>query len=139
MAAVGKAAQILDALLSRAAELETAGPQLPVAMPEHPGGFNPPADGWYIEASVYPNGNSWEGITNGKMAQGLMGLTLNCPKGVGLIKPNELAQQIADYFPKNLVMRSGSTNVKVNREVEPSAPLIGTDKVAVPVNIFWEA
>jgi hypothetical protein len=137
--ATGKRAQIIDALLVRAALMASQGPVLPVAFPEQPGDFVPPEDGKYLEVGFFPNASRWEGVTQGEMMQGLLGVTVVWPKNLGLIAPAEKVQLVCAHWAKGLVLISGTTKVKIYREPQAMQPLPEGDKVSIPVNISWEA
>lgn len=131
--------EIALALIEHALLMVATGPELPVSVPEPAEVFVPPADGRYIDVGVFPNVHKWEGMTHGKMEQGLLGITVVWPKNQGIITPNAVAEQVAAHFSKGLVLRNGSTMIKINREPVIAEPLIEADKVSVPVNISWEA
>lgn len=136
--ATGKPAQALDALLARAATLSVGSPALPISMPEV--AFDPQTtDGKYLEVSVFPNRPRWEGVTSGRLDQGLLQVTVVWPKGQGVIAANEAAAEVMAHFPKGLQMVSGSTCVKVTQEPWAAAPLIADHELRVPVTIPWTA
>lgn len=132
-------ANILEALLNRAALMSSQGPTLPVAFLEQPETFVSPEDGKYLEVDFFPNGTRWEGLTSGKMVQGLLGVTVVWPKSQGAIAPNAKADAVAAHFNKGLVLQVGGTRVKINREPVINEPLSYPDKLSVPVNISWES
>ena len=136
MSATGKAAQVLDALLARVAAL-TLSPVLPVAYPEV--AFIPPADGKYLVASFFPNRPMAEGLTSGRVDQGLLQVTVVWPKDQGLLAPSSIAQAVIDHFPNGLALTSGATRVKISGQAWAAAPLTDTDRVSIPVTIPWAA
>jgi hypothetical protein len=135
--ATGRKAQIVDALLTRAALMDSTGPTLPTALPEAE--FDPPADGKYLEVGFFPNGNRWEGLANGERAQGILGVLVHWPKNLGLVAAHEKADLVAAHFNKGRELFSGTTKVTVTKEPELQQPLIDGDKVSIPVNISWQA
>lgn len=136
MTASGKAAQVLDALLARVAAL-TLSPVLPVDYPEVT--FDPPADGKYLTVSFFPNRPMAEGLTSGRVDQGLLQVTVVWPKNQGLVAPSNIAQAVIDHFPNGLALQSGSTRVKISGQAWAAAPITDTDRVSLPVTISWAA
>jgi len=130
---------IANILLTRALLMETQGPTLPVSVPEPAEVFAPPADGRYVDVGFFPNANKWEGMTQGRMEQGLLGVTVVWPKNKGVIKPYAAAKAVAQHFPKGLELSADGVKVKINRDPVLAEPLIEATKVSVPVNISWEA
>jgi hypothetical protein len=137
MTASGKAAQALDALFSRAATIDTGSPALPIAYPEVE--FDPPADGKYLAVSAFPNRPAAEGLTTGRVDQGLLQVTVVWPKDQGLIAPAGIAQAVIDHFPNGLALQSGSTRVKISGQPWAAAPITDTDRVSIPISIPWTA
>lgn len=136
---MSKASEIPDALLTHLGTLEIGSPPLPIAMPDVE--FDPKADadsdGRYIEAGYFRNAPAFEGLSEGVVDQGLLVVSVVWPKGQGVVRMNEVAQQVADHFPKGLQLRSGSTSVKINREPVIASPLAEGDKTIVAVSISW--
>lgn len=138
--ATGKAAQIPDALLARLTTLQVGSPALPIAYPDV--GFDPASDapdGKYIDADFKRNVALWEGLSAGVIDQGLFQLDVVWPKGAGVIAPNEAAQQVANHFAKDLVLVSGATRVKLNKEPVIASPLIEAHETRIPITISWVA
>jgi hypothetical protein len=140
MTAVGKAAQIPDALLARVASLSVGSPALPIAMPDVP--FDPTVsatDGKYLEVAYLANRPAWEGVGNGVVDQGLLQITVVYPSGHGVIAPNEAAEEVKAHFTKGLPLVSGTTRVKITAAPWAAAPLIDPSETRVPVTIPWAA
>jgi len=133
----GEAAQIIDALLARAAQMASSGPSLPVSFPEV--GFTPPTSGKYLKVDFFANRPAWEGLSSGKLAQGLLQVTVIWPRGQGVVTPNQIAQQVIDYFSKGTILRSGSAKVTVSREPWAATPITEDAQLSVPVTIPWTA
>lgn len=139
---MSKASEIPDALLTHLSSLVVGSPPMPIAMPDI--AFTPPSDEEgdplpYVEAGYFRNAPLWEGMTEGVMDQGLLVLSVMWPKGQGVIAMNAAAQAVADHFPKDLRLRSGSTGVKINKEPVIASPLPEGDKTIVAVRISWVA
>lgn len=140
MSATGKAAQIPDALLAHFLTLSIGSPALPLAHPD--AGFDPETDapdGKYIEAGYQRTAAAWEGLSSGVIDQGLFTIGVVWPPRKGVIVPNDIAQEVADHFPKLLQLKSGSTNVRIVAEPTIGSPIIERDKTIVPVSIRWQA
>jgi hypothetical protein len=137
--ATGKLAQIMDALFARAALLATTAPALPIAWPEPAETFTPPADGKYLQVSFYPNRPAWEGVSSGRLDQGLLQIDVVWPKNAGLIAPAQVAAQIEAHFPKGAAYVSGATKVTITREPWTAQPLPDANEVRLPVTISWAA
>ena len=137
---MSKASAIPDALLAHAEDLEVLSPPLPIAMPDVD--FDPKHDadsqGRYLEVRYFRNSPMAEGLKAGAVIdQGILVVSVVWPKGQGIISMNEAAQQVADHFPKGLVLKSGSTSVKINKEPVIASPLPEGDKTIVAVSISW--
>lgn len=136
MSATGKAARIYDALVAKVA---TLGGGLPVSYPEATPTFAPPANGKYLAVSYFPNRPAWEGVSAGRIDQGLLQISVVWPKNAGLVAPLDIAETIIAHFALGTVMVSGTVKVKVSRQPWAAAPLSEADKVMVPVSIPWSA
>lgn len=135
--ATGEAAQIVDALLAHCVSLEVGSPALPIAYPEV--SFTPPTDGKYLQVDFFANRPAWEGLSSGKMAQGLLQVTVIWPRGQGVVAANESAQQVIDHFAKSTVLRSGSAKVTISGEPWAATPITEDTQLRVPVTIPWVA
>ncbi len=131
------AAAIADALLARCATLAVGSPPLPVSYPDVP--FSPPADGKYLEVSDFTNRPAWEGVTTGRVDQGLLQITVVWPKDEGVIKPKAIADAVAAHFPKGLRLTSGAARVKVSAGPWAASPLLGGGETRIPITIPWTA
>lgn len=128
---------IADALLARCGSLNVGSPALPKAYPE--ASFTPPADGKYLRIDFYPNRPAWEGLSDGKLSQGLLQITVVWPKGQGIVRPMDAAQAVMGHFAKGTILSSGSARVKINGEPWAASPLSEAGQVSVPVTIPWVA
>tara|TARA_R110002051_G_scaffold230715_1_gene292715 strand:+ start:3035 stop:3433 length:399 start_codon:yes stop_codon:yes gene_type:complete len=127
-------ADIASALLARVATLSVGSPALPIAYPDRP--FNPPADGKYLEASVFFNRPAWEGLTTGRMDQGLLQVTVVWPKGQGIPGPMRHAADVMAHFPKALTLTNG---VKVSAQPYAASPILDGADTRIPITISWTA
>jgi hypothetical protein len=134
------AADIAEALLAKVATLSVGSPALPIAYPEV--GFDPEADsqdGKYLDIRDFPNRPRWEGVTAGKLDQGLLQITVVWPRGQGVIDAKAAADEVMAHFAKGTVMVHGSAKVKVSSEPWQAAPLSDALELRVPVSIPWTA
>lgn len=130
-------AAVAGLLLARCALMETEGPTLPVAMPDVP--FTPPADGRYLRVDLFSNAPLWEGLTSGRLDQGLLQVTIVWPKGKGVIKPRQAAAEVMAHFPKGLKLFGPATRVSVNREPWATSPIMDDATTLTPITIPWTA
>lgn len=125
--------QIASALLARCATLSVGSPALPIAMPEV--SFTPPADGKYLDVRDFTNNPLWLGLSGGKIAQGLLQVTVVWPPREGVIKPKAAAAVVMAHFPMGLRLANG---VKLGEPRDTSA-LSDDSECRVPVTIPWTA
>lgn len=133
-------ADIFDALMQRVTSLEVGSPALPIALPEV--SFKPQTDapqGKYLDVSDFPNRPLWEGLSDGRIDQGLLQITVVWPKGRGLVQPKAAADAVIAHFPKGLVLAHGSARVKISAQPWQAQPIIGTSELRIPVTISWVA
>lgn len=130
-------AVVASLLLARCAPMETEGPTLPVAMPDV--SFNPPSDGRYLRVDLFSNAPFWEGLTSGRIDQGLLQISIVWPKGQGIIAPRRAAKAVMDHFPKGLRLFGPATRVTVNREPWAASPIMDDSETLTPITIPWTA
>jgi hypothetical protein len=136
--ATGKEAQVADALFARAAALSVGSPALPIVYGEHPATYDP-TTGKYLLVQTFPNRPRWEGMTSGRLDQGILQITVVWPKNLGDIKPLEAAAAVIAHFPLAYEMVSGVTRVKVSGQPWVAQPIREADKVSFPISIPWTA
>lgn len=127
-------ADIASTLLARCATLSVGSPALPIAYPDRP--YTPPADGKYLEVSLFYNRPAWEGLSSGRMDQGLLQITVVWPKNSGIPGPMRHASDVIDHFPKGLALANG---VRISAQPYAASPLIDDSDVRVPVTVAWTA
>lgn len=132
-------AEIAVALLARCETLSVGSPALPVQMPDVTSSAIPPADGKYLAVSYFTNRPAWEGLSEGRMDQGLLQVSVVWPRQQGLVKPSQAASEVMGHFPKGLNLSSGSTKVTIDREPFAASPILEADKTTIPVTISWKA
>lgn len=124
-------------LLARCETLNVGTPKMPVAMPDV--AFIPPTDDRYLRVDLFSNAPFWEGLTSGRIDQGLLQVTVVWPKGKGLIVQRRAAQQVMEHFAKGLKLFGPATRVSINREPWAASPLPGDVSTETPVTISWTA
>lgn len=130
-------AVVATLLLGRCSTLSVGMPKLPVAMPEMT--FTPPADGRYLRIDPFTNRPFWEGLSSGRIDQGLLQITVVWPRLKGLIAPNRAVAEVLAHFPKGLRLRGSGVTVKINREPWAASPITEPDKSSTPVTVSWVA
>lgn len=130
---------IAEALFARCATLSVGSPALPITFPEPGQPFVEPADGKYIRADLFLNTPAWQGLSGGKMAQGLLQLTLNWPRNGGLIAPLAIVEAIKAHFPKALPLISNGTKVTISGQPWSASPNSEPDQVSFAITIPWRA
>lgn len=131
-------AEIFDALMGRVATLSVGSPPLPIAYPEI--GFDPPEDEVgnplpYLDVSDFPNRPLWEGLSDGRVDQGWLQITVVWPKGRGLVAPKAAADEVIAHFPKGLQL----SGVKISAQPWQASPITDASECRVPVSIPWVA
>jgi hypothetical protein len=139
MPATGHTAEVMTALFTRAASLSIGSPAMPIAFPEPTEPFTKPDSGQYLEVTFFSNRPAWEGLSEGKLDQGLLQITVIWNRGQGLISPSNAAQQVMDHFTKGLVLTQGSTRVVVSKEPWANSPLADDTELRIPVTVPWVA
>lgn len=124
---------IATALMQHVGDLEIGSPALPIAYPDV--AFTPPADGKYLAVQFLANAPAWEGLSEGRRDQGLLQVTVVWPKGLGVIRALDAAQDVIAHFPKGLVL----SGVKITGQPYAGSPLLDDADTRVPVTIPWAA
>ncbi len=132
-------ADIIRALFVRCQTLVVGSPALPITFPEQGATYEPPADGKYLRVDFFPNRPAWEGLTSGKMAQGLLQITVNWPSHDGILAPMRASDTVRAHFPKALPLIENGTKVTISGEPWATNPITEGDKVSVAVTIPWQA
>lgn len=124
-------------LLARCETLNVGTPKMPVAMPDVT--FTPPTDGRYLRVDLFSNAPFWEGLSSGKIDQGLLQITVVWPKGKGLIVQARAVAQVLAHFHKGLKLFGPGARITVNREPWAASPLPGDVSTETPITISWTA
>ena len=142
--ATGEAAQIIDALFVHCATLNVGSPPLPISYPEV--AFTPPMTTEtqpkpkpYLQVDWFGNRPAWEGLSSGKLAQGLLQITVVWPRGAGIVAPAEAAQQVIGHFAKGTALFDGSVKVTINQEPWAATPITEDTQLRIPVTVSWNA
>lgn len=131
-------ADVMRALFARVKALGTA-QSLAVAYPEPNTVFTPPETGKYLEAKFFENTPRWQGLSAGRMDQGLLQIDVVWPRGQGLPAPGAVADAVVAYFPQGLELFSGSTKVKVSGAPSRAQPISEDRQLRIPVTVPWVA
>ena len=124
-------------LLARANLMASAPISLPVAHPDV--AFAAPADGKYLRVDLFTNAPFWEGLSRGRMDQGILQITIVWPKGQGLIKHRAVAKQVFAHWPKGLLLAANGATVRVRREPWAAQPIMEPAQTLTPITISWSA
>lgn len=132
-------ADVAITLLARCATLFVGSPALTIAYPDVD--FTPPADAEgdplpYLEVALFYNRPAWEGLTDGRMDQGLLQVTVVGPKLGGIPTLMRHASEVMAHFPKALALANG---VRISGQPYASSPLLDKSDSRVPVTIPWVA
>lgn len=124
-------------IMDRCEEMQTEGPILPVAFPDR--SFVPPADDRYLRCNLFENAPAWEGLSSGRMDQGLLQVDVVWPRGRGPIEIRQAVLDVMAHFPKGLTLFGASTRVRFHREPWFAAPIPEADVTVVPITVPWMA
>lgn len=127
-------------LLQQCESLVISSPAMPIAYPDV--AFDPKTkapDGKYLRVDLFKNAPFWEGLSSGRIDQGLLQIMVVWPRNRGIIKPAEVAALVEEHFKKGTRMTGSGVTVKVNREPYSSSPITSPDKSETPVTIPWIA
>lgn len=127
-------ATVAALLLERASELSTL---YPVAMPDRP--FQKPDDGKYLRVTLFNNAPMWQGLTSGKMDQGLLQITLVWPPNEGVVVQREVAGQVMGHFYKGLTLYGAGARVKISSEPYAGSPILDDGESLTAITIPWRA
>lgn len=134
MTAVGVESQITEALLQRLAAL-TLSPVLPIANPNVT--FTPPASGPYLQANILRSPTETVGISRWDERTGIFQVDVVYAAKDGLIKPTQIADQIAVWFKRGTRLLNGAVRVDIYETPEIGTPLTDTPYVRTPVTIRY--
>lgn len=129
--------EIFAALMTRVASF-AASPALPVAYPNT--AFTPPANQRYIRVQFVPNTTNRALIDSDGPHQhlGLLQVSVYWTKGQGEAGPRAIAAAIADHFPADLRLPSGSVRVRIIKRPDVRDMVVEDAAVQIPVIIEWE-
>lgn len=150
MAVTGIEARLYDALAAFVSE-QAFSPALPVAYPN--AGFAAPvatANGSgvkkgdplpYLAMSFIPNtadvfGVEWDSDVD---HQGLMQLSVFWPARQGLVKPLQIASQVAAAFAPGTKIDRNGLRIRIDRKPTVGGAVSESDLVQVPVTVSWRA
>lgn len=136
MAVVGVDAAIVDSLLWYIGQMTTT-PALAVAYPGI--GFSPSLGVPYLDVNVMPNTADAPALPfNGYVdRQGLLQISTFWPARQGLLKPMQIASQVATYFGGGARISRNGIVVQFNDQARVASSLQESDWLQVPVIIPW--
>jgi len=131
---------ILAALLDRLATL-TFSPALQIAQP----GIDFPAAGQtkpdnYLAAFFFPNRTTNTELGSGpEQHRGIMQVSVFWKKGVGHVKPLDVAGAIIDHFAKGTTLYKSGVKIVIDRKPYAASIIEETDRVQVPVTVSYHS
>jgi len=130
-------AVVAQLILEHAEAMVIGSPALPIAYPDVT--FIPPTDGKYLRLDLFNNEPFWQGLSSGRIDQGLMQVMVVWPRAEGRIKPAEVAALVMEHWAKLTVLQGSGVRVKVNREPYVSSPILSDHETETPITIPWNA
>jgi hypothetical protein len=138
MTATGVESQITEALLARLAAL-TLSPVLLVAYPNvpfPPAGVTKPAT--YLEARAPLRvGAQAVGISAWNEHAGIFQVDVVYQAQDGVIKPTQIADAVAAWFPRGTALANGSVSVRIDQPPAIAAPITDGTYTRTPVSIRY--
>lgn len=109
---------------------------LQVTLPNRVG--NPPESGVYLECAHFKNTTTNRGWGNDATEYpGIWQITVVHGPDIGAIPLMQIADAIADAFPKGLILRNGSAQVKIEEKPSVLSALTDGQKTELPVSIRY--
>lgn len=129
---------IWQALLSQL-QVMAADIALPIAWPNK--NFTAPADRKFLRVQHVPNSVTRTRIGSAEPHQrlGILLIAVHWPKNTFGVPVVEMAGQVAQHWPADLVMRSGDIAVRITQAPRVGDLMDEDAGVMIPVEIFWEA
>jgi hypothetical protein len=129
---------ILTALRSRLITFAQT-QSLPIAFTNR--AFSTQAPGKYLRETFIPNivSRPFIGSTAPQRHQGLYQVDLMWPRDKGETEARTLAGELADHFPTDFRLTSGTTSVRITRRPDVAGMLIEDTRTMIPVTISWES
>jgi hypothetical protein len=124
-------------LFQRCESMVISAPTMPIAFPDV--AFTAPTDGKYLRVDFFANAPAWESLSGDALSMGLLQISVVWPKGVGVVKPREVAHLVEAHFSKGLQMSGQGVRVKVSRKPWTASPIIEDTQTLTPVTIPWTA
>lgn len=136
MAVTGAEAKITDALLWYIGQ-QTFAPTLPIAYPNVP--FSPGLGKAYLAAQVMPNmadltGLAFDSDTN---YRGLFQVSVFWPAREGIIKPMQVAAQVAAALKVGTYIERNGVSVRIEEQPTVAPPIQESDWAQIPTTARW--
>lgn len=137
MTAVGNESQITEALLTRLIAL-TLSPVVPVAVPnvQFPATGSDKPD-TYLEASILRAPTQGIGISAWDERVGILQVDVVYKPNDGEIKPLQIADSVAAWFPRGTRLVNGSVQVDVYEPAQIATAMSDGDRLRIPVSIRY--
>ncbi len=142
MAAASVKGKIYEAMAARCQDMATQ-LALPISMPNVT--FTPPTrDGArkpYLSVRYMPNGSELDGLgfASDETTIGLLQVSVFWPASEGLVKPTDMADRVAGWWPAGTDIWYQGVRVQIDRAPAVATSLQESDLVQVPVTIRWRA
>lgn len=135
---MGKRADVYAALQAKA---EAVAASMSLAITLDDDSFEPPMDGNsmmlpYLRADLQPNAPFWQGMSSGRVDQGLMTIMLTMPRPHVQTTAWGYIDAIIAAYPKGVHI-SGYASLKVQSAPYDSQPLTEGDRTYYPVTVSW--
>jgi hypothetical protein len=130
-------AVVAQLILEHAEAMVIGSPSLPIAYPDVT--FVPPADGKYLRLDLFTNEPFWQGLSSGRIDQGLLQVMVVWPRAEGRIRPLEVAAMVMEHWAKLTTLQGSGTRVRVNKEPWAATPLLSPSETETPITIPWNA
>lgn len=137
MTAVGNEAQITEALLTRLIAL-TLSPVVPVAFlnVQYPATGSDKPD-TYLEARILRAPTQGIGVSAWNEHVGILQVDVVYKPQDGEIKPLQIADSVAAWFPRGTRMTNGSVQVDVYEPAQIATAISDGDRLRIPVSIRY--
>lgn len=129
----GVDAAVTDALLSH---LQDADIGVAIAWPG--ARFTPPETA-YLQVSLFPLPTSVATLTSHDRHDGIMQVSVFCPRGEGVIEAMEIAGCVLARFKRTTRIEKNSRTVRIDRAPSVAGVVQETGWLQIPITIPWTA
>lgn len=103
------------------------------------GGTFKPGNDPYLDVSILPNGFAWEGIDKGSTYRGIMQVSAMYPENEGIIKPMEMAGEVAKVFASGRQLAADGVTVVISQKPVVQGGFKDGRFIKVPVSIYYQS